>query len=245
MTRDGGLAGIYRWAELYEDVYSGRGKDYAADAERVAAIITERRPGAVSLLDAACGTGAHLRHLADRFDTVEGVDLAEDMLRVARERLPGTALHTGDMRDFRLGRRFDAVTCMFSSIGYTGGAEGVRATLASFARHLEPGGVIVLEPWYFPETALDRHVVADTFTVGARTVSRVSRAVLEDGAHRMEVHYIVADRENGIRHFTDEHVLAVVAREEYERAFEEAGCAVEYLPGDGPGLFVGVAKGGG
>ena len=40
------------------------------------------------------------------------------MLGIARHRLPGVPLHLADMRDFDLPERFDAVTCLFSSIGY-------------------------------------------------------------------------------------------------------------------------------
>ncbi|MFC4560987.1 class I SAM-dependent methyltransferase [Nocardiopsis mangrovi] len=245
MSDDGArVSGIYRRADLYADIYAGRGKDYAGDAERITALVRGRGGGTASLLDVACGTGSHLAHFRDSFAHVEGVDLAEDMVRVARRDLPGVPVHTGDMRDFRLGRRFSAITCLFSSIGYLPGPAAVEAAVACFARHLEPGGVIVLEPWYFPQTALERHVVGDVVAVGGRTIARVSRNVREGAAHRMTVHYIVAHPDEGVQHFTDEHVLAVIERERYEKAFTAAGCTVEYLPGAGPGLFVGVREAG-
>lgn len=74
--------------------------------------------GELSLLDVACGTGLHLQHLAPRFGHVEGLDLNERMLALARDRLPGVPLHHGDMLDFDLGRRFDVITCLFSAIGH-------------------------------------------------------------------------------------------------------------------------------
>jgi SAM-dependent methyltransferase len=82
------------------------------------------------------------------------------MLGVARERLPNVPLHEGDMADFELGKRFDAVVCMFSSIGYVRSEERLRSAIAAMARHLEPGGVLVVEPWLSPEVWADRHVGA-------------------------------------------------------------------------------------
>lgn len=235
------LAGIYRWGDLYEDIYIGRGKDYQSESAKAAGVVKERCASATSLLDVACGTGSHLRHLQEQFGHVEGIDLAEEMIASARAKLPEVPFHVADMREFDLGRRFDAVICMFSSIGYLDGEEEIKAAIACLARHLEPGGVLVLEPWFFPETALDQHVTSDLCTVGERTISRVSRAVVADGAHRLQVHYTVAEPASGIHSFVDEHVLAVVERGCYEDAFKAAGCSVEYLEG-APGLFVGVRE---
>jgi SAM-dependent methyltransferase len=73
------------------------------------------------------------------------------MLEVAVGRLPGVPLHEVDMLTMDLGRRFDAVTCLFSSIGYAHTPERLQAAVATMARHLEPGGVLVLEPWLWPD----------------------------------------------------------------------------------------------
>ncbi|GLW09410.1 methyltransferase type 11 [Microtetraspora sp. NBRC 13810] len=238
------LSGIYHRADLYDAIYRGRGKDYQADSMAIAKHISERNASAASLLDVACGTGSHLRHFAGLFAHVEGVDLAPDMVRLARENLPGVPVHEGDMSGFSLDGTFDAITCLFSSVGYLGDVARLDATLRCFAEHLNPGGVIVLEPWYFPDNATSGSVVGDLVTVGERTISRVSHAVRREGAHHMEVHYLVADRESGIQHFSDTHILSLFDRRQYESAFEKAGCAVEFLApgesGSGPGLFVGT-----
>ncbi|MFD9443865.1 class I SAM-dependent DNA methyltransferase [Streptomyces sp. NPDC060006] len=232
------LSEIYQEAEVYEAVYRGRGKDYGTDAARIAAVARGYAPGAATLLDVACGTGAHLRHFGELFDQVEGVDLADDMLRIAKERAPSIPVHQGDMRDFRLGRSFDVVTCLFSSIGYLRSTEELDEAVACLARHLNPGGVIVLEPWCFPENFTPGQVMRDLVTVDGDTIARVSHTVREGQDARIEVHYLVARPGTGVRHFTDIHVLRLFSREQYESAFHRAGCRAEYLPGDGVGLFV-------
>ena len=76
-------------AHVYDLIYEATGKDYAAEAAVVDALIQERAPRARTLLDVACGTGGHLRHLQGSY-TVMGVDIDPSMLREARRRLPAT-----------------------------------------------------------------------------------------------------------------------------------------------------------
>lgn len=229
-------------ARVYELVHRERGKDYRAEAELVAALARRHRPSATRLLDVACGTGAHLRHFASLFEQVEGLELSEPMARAARAALPGTAVHPGDMREFSLGVTFDVVTCMFGSIGYVRSQEELRKGLKAFASHLETGGVIVVDPWWFDETFVDGHVSADVVTVGGTTVSRVSHATRRGGDSHMDVHFVVAEPDTGARHFVDTHVISLFSRTQYEEAFRQAGVMVEYLPKalSGRGLFVGV-----
>ena len=231
------------FVDVYDVIHLHRGKDYAAEAAHLAGLVRDRKPDAESILDVASGTGGHLRFLRELFTTAEGLDASPSMLTVARERLPGLPLHLGDMRDFDLGRTFDAVTLMFSSIGYVESEAELRQTLACLTRHLNPGGVVVIEPWVFPDTFTPGYVAADLARDNGRTVVRVSHSVRDGDAVRMEVHYITADS-GGARHLTDVHRMSLFTREQYAEAFRLAGCSAEFVTGDlfGRGLFVGVKK---
>jgi ubiquinone/menaquinone biosynthesis C-methylase UbiE len=225
-------------ADVYDLIYQDR-KDYGAEAATVAALIRARRPDAASILDVACGTGAHLEEFARHFRRAEGVDLSESMSALARRRLPGVPLHRGDMRSFRIDARFDAVVCMFSSIGYLSTTEDLDRALSSMSRHLTPGGVVVVEPWWTPETFADRYVSGHVVTRDGRTVARVSHSTRDGDVTRMEIHYLVADGE-GIRHHSEIDRLTLYTAEQYEDAFVRAGAKVEYVPNAGPGYYVGV-----
>ncbi len=69
-------------AHVYDVVYSHL--DYLASAAVVETLIRERNPGARSLLDMSCGTGAHLSQWQKSFEHVEGADIDPAMLEVAR-----------------------------------------------------------------------------------------------------------------------------------------------------------------
>ncbi|WP_424187236.1 class I SAM-dependent DNA methyltransferase [Actinokineospora sp. G85] len=244
-TVDGNTS-IYDIGDLYDVIYHGRGKDYRAESAVVAEHIRSRFPGAATLLDVGCGTGGHLAHLVDEFSHVEGVDLTEGMVAVARRTLPAIPVQLGDMRSLRLGRRFDGIVSLFSAVGNLVGQDELDATLATFAAHLEPGGVVVIEPWWFPENFTPDHVGGHVVTLDGRTVARVSHTVRDSAAaSRMDVHYVVAEPGKGVWHFSDTHVMALFSPEQYESAFAKAGLSIEHVSGEyaGNGLFIGVKPG--
>jgi SAM-dependent methyltransferase len=233
------------FAEIYDLVYMGRGKDYQHEAAYMAELIRSRSPEAASLLDVGCGTAAHLVHFADLFDRVAGLEYAEAMVAMARAKFDDDGVHRvhqGDMRDFDLGTTFDAITCMFGTLGHALTEEELSATLRRFEAHLAPGGVVVVDPWWFSENFVDGHVSGDVCTRGSRTVARVSHTAREGERSRMSVHYVVADTGTGVRHFDETYVTRLFTRQMYEEAFRRAGFRTDYIPGvqSGRGVFIAV-----
>lgn len=139
------LLSLYKdLARYYDVLYAG--KDYAKEAKAVARVIAKykRSPGN-ALLEVACGTGRHSAHWKADFDIV-ATDANAGMLRVARRNVKSVAFKQPDMVTMRLGKKFDAIVCMFSSIGYVRTYARLRRTIRNFAGHLKPGGVVMCEP---------------------------------------------------------------------------------------------------
>jgi SAM-dependent methyltransferase len=220
-------------ASAYELIYVvAAGKNYQREARDIAALIRQRHPTADSLLDVACGTGLHLSHLRDSFAHVEGLELAEPMRRAAIARLDGIAVHAGDMRDFRLARTFSAVTCLFSAIGYTRSVAELHQTLDCLAAHLEPGGVLVLEPWFTPSQWITGPVDTGTAADGRRHLTRMCVSHQVGTTSTLTMHYLLGETGTGIRHWTEEHTMTLFTDEQYLRAIRQAGLRdVEWLPG--------------
>lgn len=225
-------------ADLYDAFYDS--KDYASEADAIRRLVTSRTPAARTLLDVACGTGRHLEHLRASF-AVEGLDVDAGLLHVAAARLPGIPLHHADMRHFDLGRQFDVVTCLFSSIGYMATVDELSKAVASMARHLTPDGVLIVEPWLSPDR-FDPHHLAPLLvmeTDGMRAV-RTNSARIEDGRSVMDFHYLVV-RPGSVEHLVETHTVALYSEDEYRGALERAGLAVEHDPEGliGRGLWIG------
>lgn len=231
-------------AQFYDAVYSW--KDYAADARTLVEVIRrhQRSPGN-ALLDVACGTGAHLAHLTSEF-RVEGVDLEPSMVEIARRRLPDVPIHQGDMSELALGRRFDVVTCLFSSIGYMRTVERMERAVRAMARHLVPGGVLVVEPWLGPDAYKVGSLHMNTVDRPDLKLARVVRSIMEGNLSVMEMHHLVATPE-GVESFVERHELGLFTPEEYRGAFRAAGVEIREASAQGGltgrGLYVGVRGG--
>jgi SAM-dependent methyltransferase len=228
---------------LYELFYTGRGKDFAREAETIAGLVRERRPGAGSLLDVACGPGVHAAEFCRGFAEVACLDASASMCALAKARAPRAVVHQGDMRAFRLERKFDAVTCLTSSVGYMAEGEELRRAVAAMAAHLEPGGVLVIDPWWTPEQYLEGYVSADSVKVADLAVARVSQSARTGRTVRNEARYLIA-RASGIAEVTHVQPLTLHSRQEYLDAIEAAGCAAEHVADlaafPDRGLFLGL-----
>jgi SAM-dependent methyltransferase len=212
-------------AELYDLFYDW--KDYRAESEKVRQLVTARHANARTLLDVACGTGSHLVHLREWF-AVEGLDIDPGLLKVAARRLPDIPLHHADMRDFDLGRAFDVVTCLFSSIGYVETTAGLSRAVQTMARHLAASGVLIVEPWLTPDTfdpnRLGRVVLGERPDLQA---VRMNGSRVEGNRSILDFHYLVA-RPGSVEHLTETHTLGLFTDDEYRSAFEEADLTVEH-----------------
>ena len=226
-------------ARFYDAIYSW--KDYRTEVDRLDRLIRERDPGARTLLDVACGTGKHLELLKDAYE-VEGVDLDPGMLDIARERLPGVPLHEGDMTSFDLGQRFDVVTCLFSSVAYAGTPDRLASAIASMARHLGPGGVMIVEPFFPPEQWEEGHIWGNFVDQPDLKIARMDVSAPRGPVIPIEFHYMVGTPE-GITYFTEHHEIAMFTHEEYVAAFRAAGLEPEHEAEGlmGRGLYVAVA----
>lgn len=224
-----GAAPYSTTAKVYDLLYAVIRKDYAAEAQELHELVQGRSPGASTVLDVACGTGAHLAHLRRWYD-VAGVDVEPAMLEQARRRLPEVPVDLADMRTLDIGRRFDAVVCLFSSVGYMRSAAELADAIAAMARHLTAGGVLVVDGWVRPEAWRDErppHAVSGR--AGDLALARVTVSRRDGRRTRMEMHHLVGTPD-GVEHLVETHELTLFTDAEYRDAFAHAGLGVEVVP---------------
>jgi trans-aconitate methyltransferase len=227
-----------RSADLYEFVFS---RDEAhRSAEHLHAMIEQRASGARTLLDVACCTGWHLERLPEWYE-IEGLDSSPDMLRHAHRRLPGVPLHHADMRSFDLRRSFDVVTCLSSSIAWMQTWTDLHGAVATMARHTSRDGLLIVEPWDFPEAASDEPWLT-TVQSDDRAVALLETTSLQGDKWLQETQYLTWSRDRGIEHLKEMGTLGAFTKADHEAAFAQAGLAVEFEP-EGlleRGLFIGT-----
>jgi SAM-dependent methyltransferase len=215
-----------RAAEVYDLLYSAT-KDYPAESAVVASLIRDVAPHARTVLDVACGTGKHAECLTTLGFTVDGIDLEPAFVAIASKRCPNGAFYVGDMTLMALAQRYDAITCLFSAIGYARTPALLRQTLAGMASHLATNGVIIIDPWFEPGQLTDRWISMVSGADDTITVCRISRTLIEGAVSRLEFEYLIG-KATGIERRSEVHELGLFTRAEMETAFHDAGLTVEW-----------------
>lgn len=243
---NGTAPGYHDLAGWYDALYDASGKDYEAEAQALLAAAREggREPG--SLLDVACGTGRHLEVFSREVDEVAGLDTSAEMLELAACRLgQRRLLAEGDLRAFDLGRPFDVVTCLFSSIGHVHDGDELDAAVTAMASHVAPGGILLVEPWLTPDR-IEPGGIRDLLTAETDdgAIARVSSSHREGDTLVVSFAWAVATVA-GIATREETHRMPLFTADRYVDAVERAGLHGSWrdeVPGlgAGRGLLVGT-----
>ncbi|UCF59944.1 MAG: methyltransferase domain-containing protein [Anaerolineaceae bacterium] len=212
-------------AAFYDTIYAF--KDYEREAQRIVEIISEHQlSGGNRLLDVACGTGRHLEFLRETYE-VEGLDLSQELLDIARERIPDVLFHHADMMDFNLAREYDVVMCLFSSIGYVKTLDNLHRTVKCMSNHLVGGGILIIEPWFPPDAWNPGTVHANYVDDPELKIARINISCVEGRLSLFDFHYLVGTPE-GVDYFVERHELGLFEKEEMSAAMKGSGLEVTY-----------------
>lgn len=217
------------YAAYYDLLYHD--KDYAGEAAYVGNLIRRHNPGAKSILELGCGTGTHARELVKQDLSITGVDRSEAMIQLALQRSPeGVANGSltflqGDLRNFRAGRRFDAVLALFHVMSYQTSNEDLCAAMATAAAHLQPGGVLIFDCWYGPGVLTDPPVARVRRLDGKGfQVTRIAEPVQFPNENRVDVCYeIIVERSSCIERITEVHSMRYLFTPEIDALLSGAG----------------------
>ncbi len=210
---------------FYDLLYSW--KDYEKESKELIELINEYQPNCHNILDLACGTAEHHKYLKKEF-LVDGLDINPVFLEAAQKKNPDGKFFEGDMINFDLGKPYDAILCLFSSIGYVKTFDNLVATLKCCYQHLKTGGLLIVEPWLTPDKWTNGKVHMLTFEANDIKICRMNRSDAKGNISMLDFHYLLGTPDNGVIHFKELHELALFTIDEMTTAFENAGFAVTY-----------------
>lgn len=221
------------YARHYELLY--RDKDYAGEARFVKTLLDRHRPGAESILELGCGGGVHAALLAEMGLSVHGIERSAEMLERAEARkaaLPAEVagrltFSEGDIRTARPGKKFDAVIALFHVVSYQTTDEDLRATFATAAAHLRPGGVFLFDCWYGPAVLNEPPEVrvkrAEDGEVAVTRICEPEALPSENGVIVNYTLFVESKASGAIEQVRESHRMRYLFAPEVGRLFDGAG----------------------
>jgi ubiquinone/menaquinone biosynthesis C-methylase UbiE len=132
---------------LAAELYDNSVPDWEGEIDFYRGLARDAQARGQTVLEVACGTGRVSLRLAEEGVEIVGADLDEDMLQVARrkgENVSNIRWVRGDMRTLDLGETFGLIIVPGHSFQFMLTPEDQVQALATFKRHLKPGGLLLI-----------------------------------------------------------------------------------------------------
>lgn len=199
--------------------------------------LTQAGMKAAKILDVACGTGNVTLPLVKEGYDVVGVDLSEEMLTVAQQKL-GEARHMipfyqQDMRELDVPGEFDCVTIFCDSLNYVLQEEGIQETFRRVYHHLHKDGLFLFDVHSLYKI---HHIFQnETYTVNGDEIALIWNCFPGEESDSVEhdLTFFVRDEEDDVYHRFDElHMQRAYTVEDVTKWLEESGFTVLRVTGD-------------
>lgn len=223
-------------AKYYDAIYDW--KDYKKEAQKLIQLIRKnKKSDGKDLLEVACGTGKYLEYLRPHFHC-EGVDYSAEMLKVTRKKFPTMKLRQMDMAKLTLGKKFDVIVCLFSSIGYVKTHKRLKQTIQGFARHLKKGGVLIIEPWFTNEQYGVGRPHGTLYKSKELVVARVNVSERKGNVSVMDMYHLIGEKGKKVKLVVEHHELGLFSVAQTMDVLKKAGLQARFtkdglMPGRG------------
>lgn len=229
-------------AEYYDLFYDDN--DYKRQALEIKELIDKyKKSEGNELLDVGCGTGMHLKFLENDFECT-GLDINKPVLDIAKRETESSKFVKGDMKSFQINQKFDVITCLFSSIGYTKTIENLRETIENFSKHLKQGGIVIIEPWLTEEKFDDNYLNLEKYETDELKIVRLSHSKKVNNLSKIEMQYLIAEKNDGINHITETHKLGLFSKDDFKELMEQNNLRHKHIQDTvlKRGLHIGIKK---
>lgn len=98
-----------------------------------------------NILDIACATGIYTSKLNDNGYHAIGIDLDEDMIKIAKTKDPKTEFYLQNMLDLRDLEKYDGVFCIGNSIVHLENQSEIEKSIKLMFNSLKEDGILILQ----------------------------------------------------------------------------------------------------
>ena len=182
-----------------------------------------------TVLHLGCGSGCMDYHLKKHFE-LTGVDLSEDMIKSARVKNPECFYFIGDMRAFKLEKKYDAVIIP-DSIDYMLSTQEIENVYKNAKRLLNDNGLFLVIVGYEPEKFPQNRITVYEATDGDRVVTFIENNYVSDySPNSFEATFVFLIREKDkLETIVDVQKLGLFKREIWFNEMINAGFIAEII----------------
>ena len=131
-----------KFADFYDEmmIYVDYDKWAKLIDNRIRELLTGKK-----IMEIGCGTGEILQRLAAYGYEVSGIDISEEMLRIAKAKYDSLDIKKEDMRIIKNENEFDGVVCVFDALNYLQSFEELKLVFENIRRAIKPSGIFLFD----------------------------------------------------------------------------------------------------
>ena len=129
----------YKEMAKYYDLFYAN-KSYDREVIFLKKLIGNRR----TILDVGCGTGIHMNLLEAYGYQVDGLDLSNEMLDIAKTRTKGI-LFQGNLINFKSNKKYDVIISMFAVFNHLKNYNEFEKSILNLYQYLNENGIMIID----------------------------------------------------------------------------------------------------
>ena len=180
------------YSQYYDLLYSD--KDYIREVDYIIKLIKENIDHSKTLLDMGCGTGKHAELLSNKDFIVHGIDISEDMLKIAKKKSKDKehklVFSNFNIQELNLNKKFDVVVSLFHVMSYQSDQNDLIKAFEVAKNHLKNDGIFIFDFWYGPAVLKDPPVTRIKRLINDKIkVTRIAEPLINLDEKNVDVNY--------------------------------------------------------
>lgn len=212
------------FAGLYDSIMENA--DYDKWYKYIETIIKEKKIAGRDVLDLGCGTGEIAIRLKKNGYNVLGVDISDEMLAIAGEKIENMGLDIPlaihDMRKFKLPVGFDIILSLFDTVNYLSSVNELEKTFKAVYSHFDQNGIYIFD--IVTENMMEEMFPGGIFVDDREEMTLIwARHVEEDGINEISTTFFVKEKTGRYKRVDDYYTKKIFSKEEIEKTAAKIG----------------------
>ena len=231
-----------KYASCYDALYLD--KNYQLEVDYIQSLIQKNSVNAKNILDLGCGTGKHAALLSEKGYNIQGIDLSNEMIELAKKNFASEKLlfSCSDMRNFKIDKSFDVILSLFHVMSYLITDDDLTKTFSNVNKHLKKDGLFIFDCWYGPAvlnnkpTLRVKRLKKDDFEI-----TRIAEPEIDTNKNVVDVNYQIFIKDTQrklIEDFKETHKMRYLFNNEIQKLLLDNGFNLisceEWLTGKEP-----------